>query len=248
MLLQQVYMLGIIFGSALSYGTYNMLCVRSISYIDCNQCHVLIILTNVNITLTNFTEHYIPAVLSTLHVSFTQSSQQSMIIIHIFVVVQLLSHVWLFVTPWTVAHQASLSFTLSLSLLKLTSIEAVMPSIHLILCCPLLLLPSVFPIIRVFSNESSLHISWTKYWSFSFTTSPSNEYSGLISFRIDWFAILIVQGILRSLLQHPSSKTSINSSALILIYALILTSIHDYWKNHSFDYTDLCQQSDVSAF
>ena len=103
--------------------------------------------------------------------------------------VQLLSHVWLFLTPWTAACQASLSFTNSQSLLRLMSIESVMPSNHLILCCPLLFLPSVSPSIRVFSNESVLCIRWPKYWSFSFSISPSNEYSGLISFRIDWFTI-----------------------------------------------------------
>ena len=110
----------------------------------------------------------------------------------------------LFVTPWTAGHQASLSITNSQSLLKLSSIESVMPSNHLIVCCPLLLLSLIFPSIRVFSNESLLHIRWPKYWSFSFSISPSNEYSGLISFRIDWFD-LSVQGTLRSLLQHHSS-------------------------------------------
>ena len=120
--------------------------------------------------------------------------------------VQSLSHVWLFVTPWTAAHQASLSITNSQSLLKLMSIELVMPSNHLIFCHPLLLLPSVFPSIQVFSNESVLCIRWPKYWSFSFSFSLSNEYSGLISFRIDWFDILVVQGTLKSLLQHASPK------------------------------------------
>ena len=111
-------------------------------------------------------------------------------------------------TPWTTAHQASLSFTNSQSLLKLMSIKSVMPSNHLILCCPLLFSPSIFPSIRVFSNEPVPHIRWPKYWSFSFSISPSNEYSGLISFRIDWFD-LAVQGTLKSLLQHHSSKASI---------------------------------------
>ena len=110
-------------------------------------------------------------------------------------------------TPWTAAHQASLSFTISQSVFKLISIESVMPSNHLILCCPLLLLPSNFPNIRVFSNESAVHIRWPKYWNFSI--SPSNEYSGLISFRINWFDLLEVQGSLKSLLQHHSSKASI---------------------------------------
>ena len=112
-------------------------------------------------------------------------------------------------TPGTAARQASLSITNSRSLVKLMSIESVMPSNHLILCHPLLLLPSIFPSIRVFSNESVLHMSWPKYWSFSFSISPSNEYSGLISFRMDWFGLLAVQGILKSLLQHHSSKASI---------------------------------------
>ena len=105
-------------------------------------------------------------------------------------------------TSWTIAHQASLSFTISWSLLKLMSIESVMPSNHLILCCPLLLLPSIFPSITVFPNESALHIRWPKYWSFSSSISPSNEYSGLISFRMDWFDLFAVQGTLKSLLQH----------------------------------------------
>ena len=117
-------------------------------------------------------------------------------------VVQSLSCVQLFATPWTATRQASLSFIISPSLLKLMSIESLMPSNHLILCCPLLLLPSIFPSIRVFSNESVLHIRWPKYWSFSFSISPSNEYSGLISFRIDWLDFLAVQGTLKSLLQH----------------------------------------------
>ena len=122
--------------------------------------------------------------------------------------VQSLSCVQLFATPWTIAHQASLSITNSWTLLKLMSIELVMPSNHLILC-HLLLLPSIFPSIRVFSNELVLHIRWPKYQSFSFSISPSNEYSGLISFRIDWFDLLAVQGTLKSLLQHHSSKASI---------------------------------------
>ena len=123
--------------------------------------------------------------------------------------VQSLSHVRLFATPWTAAHQASLSITNSRSLLKLTSIELVMTSNHLILCRPLLLPPSIFPSIRVFSNESILRIRWPKYWSLSFSISSSDEYSGFILFRIDWFDLLAVQGILKSLLQHHSSKASI---------------------------------------
>ena len=123
--------------------------------------------------------------------------------------VQSLSHVWLFATPWTAARQASLSITNSRSLPKLMSIQLVIPSNHLILCHPLLLLPSIFSSIRVFSNESVLHIRWPKYWSFSFHISPSSAYSGLISFRMDWLDLLAVQGTLRSLLQHHSSKASI---------------------------------------
>ena len=130
--------------------------------------------------------------------------------------VQLLSCVRLFATPWTVACQASLSITNSWSLLKLTSIESVMPSNHLILCRPLLLPSSVFPSIRVFSGESVLRIRWPKYWSFSFKISPSNEYSELISFRIDWLEFLEVQGILKSLFQHHSSKPSILHAQLSL--------------------------------
>ena len=113
------------------------------------------------------------------------------------------------VTSWTAAHQASLSFPISQSLLEFMSIESVMPSNHLILCHPLLLLPSIFPSVRVFPNESALHIRWPNYWSFSFSISPSSEYSGLISFRIDWFDLLAVHGTLKSLLQHHSLKSSI---------------------------------------
>ena len=112
-------------------------------------------------------------------------------------------------TPWTAARQASRSFTISWNLLKLMSISSVMPSNHLILCHPLLLLPSILPSMRVFSNESAFSIRWPKYWSFSFSISPSNEYSGSISFRIDWFDLLAVQGTLNRLLQHPSSNVSI---------------------------------------
>ena len=133
------------------------------------------------------------------------------------VVVQSLSRVRLFVTPWTAALQVFLSFAISRSLLKLMSIESVMPSNHLILCCPLLLLPSIFPSIRVFSNESALQMMWPKYWSFRFSISPSSEYSGLIFFRTDWFDLLIVQGTLKSLLQ-PQFK-SINSLALSFLYS-----------------------------
>ena len=123
--------------------------------------------------------------------------------------VQSLSHVRLFVTPWTAAHQASLSITNSWSSLRLTSIESVTPSSHLILCHPLLLLPPIPPSIRVFSNESTFRMRWPKYWSFSFSISPSNEHQGVISFRMDWLDLLAVQGTLKSLLQHHSSKASI---------------------------------------
>ena len=119
--------------------------------------------------------------------------------------------------------------------------------IHLILCCPFLLLPSTFPSIRVFSNESALPIKWPKYWSFSFSISPSNEYSGLIFFRMDWFDRLEVQRDPQESSPTPQIK-SINSSALNFLYSPTLTSVHDYWKSHRFDYTDLCQQNDVSAF
>ena len=134
-------------------------------------------------------------------------------------------------TPRTAARQASLSLTISQSLLKLMSIESVMPSSHLVLCCPLLLLPSVFPSIRVFCKESVLPIRWPKNWSFS--VSPSNEYSGLISFRMDWLDFLVVQGTQESS-PTPQFK-GINSSTLSFLHSPALTSIHDYWKNHSFD-------------
>ena len=147
--------------------------------------------------------------------------------------VQSLSHVQLFATPWTAACQASLSFTISWGLLKLLSIESVMPSNHLILCHPLLLLPSIFPSIRVISNESSLPIRWPKYWSFSLSISPSNEYLGLISFRMDWLDLLAVQETLKSLLQQHSSKASILwCSAFFIVqfaYPYMTTG------NHSFD-------------
>ena len=148
---------------------------------------------------------------------------------HIIVVVQLLNHVQLFVTPWTAACQASLSIAISHSLLKLMSTESMMPSNHLILC-RLLLLPSIFPSIRVFSKESVLRIRWAKYWSFSI--SPSNEYSGLISFRMDWLDLLARDSQESS--PTPQFK-SINSLALSFLYNPPLTSIHDHWKNHSLD-------------
>ena len=136
----------------------------------------------------------------------------------------------------------ALSITNSQSLLKPMSIELVMPSNHLILCRPLLLLPSIFPGIRVFSSESVLCIRWPKDWSFSFNISPSNEYSGLISFRIDWFDLLAVQGTLKSLLQHHSSKASVLWCSAFFMVQLS----YPYWKNHSFDYIDLCWQSNDS--
>ena len=137
-------------------------------------------------------------------------------------------------TPWTAACQATLSITNSWSLPKLKSIESVMPSNHLILCRPLLLLPSIFPSIRVFSSELALPIRWPNYWSFSFSISPSNECSRLISFRTDWFDHLAIQGTLQNLLQHHSSKASILRHSAFFS-GPPLTSIHDYWKNHSFD-------------
>ena len=141
--------------------------------------------------------------------------------------VQSLSRVRLFAIPWTATRQASLSFTNSWSLLKFMSIKSVMPSNHLILCHPLLLMPSIFPTIRVFSYESVLPIRWPKYWSFSFNISPSNEYSGLI-FRMDWLDLLAVQGTLKSLLQHHCSKASILSCSAFFMVPLS----HPYWKNH----------------
>ena len=154
--------------------------------------------------------------------------------------VQALSHVWLFATPWTAALQASLSIINSWSLLKLMSIASVMPSNHLMLCHPLLLLPSIFPSSRVFSNELVLRIRWPKYWSFSFNISPSNEYSGLISFRMDWLDIPAVQRTLKSLLQHHSSKSSILWCSAFFIVQLS----HPYMttgKSIAFDLTDLCK-------
>ena len=146
--------------------------------------------------------------------------------------VQLLSRVRLFAIPWIAARQASLSITNSRSSLKLMSIESVMPSSHLILCRPLLLLPPIPPSIRVFCNESTLRVRWPKYWSFSFSVSPSNEHPGLISLRKDWLDLLAIQGNLES--STPQFK-SINSSVLSFLYSPSLTSIHDPWKNHSLD-------------
>ena len=149
-----------------------------------------------------------------------------------FTSVQSLSRVWLFVIPWTAARQASLSINNSQSLLKLMSIESVMPSNHLILSRPLLLPPSIIPIIRVFSNESVLHIRWPKCWSFSFIC-PSNEYSGLISFRWTGWISLLSKGCSRVF--SNTTVQNIYSSLLNFLYSTTLTSIHEYWKNHSFD-------------
>ena len=159
--------------------------------------------------------------------------------------VKSLSHVRLFVTPWTTARQASLSITNSQSPPKPMSIELVMPSNHLILCRPRLLPRPIFPSIRVFSIESALRIRLPKYWSFSFNTSPYNEHPGLISFRMDWWDLLAVQGTLKSLLQHHRSKASIFWRSAFFI---VPTSIRDHWKNHSLDYANLCWQSNVSTF
>ena len=178
--------------------------------------------------------------------------------------VQSLSRVQLFATPWIAARQASLSITNFRSLLKLMSIELAMPCNHLILCRPLLLLPSVFPSIGVFSNKLALHIRWSKYWSFGFSISPSNEYSGLISFwsfsfsispsseysglisfTMDWLDLLAVQGTLKSL-QHHTSKASIFQHSAF--FTVQFSHPYDHWKNHSLDQKDLCWLSNVSAF
>ena len=160
--------------------------------------------------------------------------------------VESLNCVRLFATPRIAALQVSLSTTNSQILLKLMSKESVMPSSHLILCRPLFLLPSIFPRISVFSKKSVLHIKWPKYWSLSFTISPSNEYSGLISFKIDWFDLCRPRESQESF-PTPQFK-SINSSVLNFLYSPKLTSTYDYWKNHTFDEMKLCWQSNVSAF
>ena len=148
-------------------------------------------------------------------------------------------------TPWTVAHQASLSITNSQSSLKLTIIESVVPSNHLILCHPLLLLSLIFPNIGVFSNESALRIRWPKYWSFSFNISPSSEHPGLISFRMDWLDLFAVQGTLKRLLQHHNSKASILRHSAFFMVQLS----HPYrTAGKTIAYMDLCQQSNVSTF
>ena len=149
--------------------------------------------------------------------------------------------------PMDCSTPGSLSITTSWSLLKPMPIESLMPPNHLSLSHPLLLLPSVFPSIRVFSSESVLRIRWPKNWSFSFNISPSSEYSGMISFRIDWFNVLAVKGLSRESSPTPQIK-SISSLVLSFLYGPILTSIHDYWKNHNFNYMDICQQSKVSLY
>ena len=167
---------------------------------------------------------------------------------HIVVLLQLLN-LYLFATPWTAARQASLSFTISQSLLKPMFIVSVMPSNHLILCLPLLLLPLVFPSIRVFSNKSALCIRWPKDWSFSFSISPSNEYSGLIYFRIDWFDLLAIQQTLKKLLQHHNSKASIlHRSAFFMVQFLLSHMTTGKAISLTNLYTNLCWQGDVSGF
>ena len=152
---------------------------------------------------------------------------------HVHQLVQLLSCVQLFVTPWAAAHQTSLSITNSRSLFKHMPIQSVMPYNHLILCCLLLLLPSIFPSIGIVSNESALHNRWPKYWSFSLSISPSNEHPGPVSFRMDWLDLFAVQRILKSLLQHHCSKTSVLRPQFSSSPTFI--SVHDHWKNHSLD-------------
>ena len=173
----------------------------------------------------------------TIH-AITESSHKG------FSLVQLLSCVQFFVTPWTATCQAALSITNSQ--LKLMSIKSVMPSNHLILCLPLLLLPSIFPSVRVFSSESIFCIRWPKYCSFSFSISPSNDYSGPISFRIQVGSLCSTKDSQESS-PTPQFKTT-NSSALSFVYSPTLTSIHDYWKNHSFEEMDFCQESNVFTF
>ena len=165
------------------------------------------------------------------------------------VVVQLLYGVQLFAIPGTAAHQAPLSSTVTWSLLRFMSIESVMLSHYLIVCHPLLILLSIFPSIRVFSSELAVYIRWPKYWSFNFSISPSNEYSGLFSFRIDWFDLLVLsKGLSRVFSSTTVWKHWLSACFGCLRYGPTLTSTHDYWKKHSFDYMDLCRQNDVSAF
>ena len=157
------------------------------------------------------------------------------------------SHVQIFATPWTTECQAFLSFTVFWSLLKFMSIESVMVSNYLILCYPLLLLPSVFPSIRVFSSESAFCIRWPEYWSFSFSISPFMNIQVWFPLGLTGLISFLSKGLSRVFSSQHSSKPS-NSSVLSLLYGLILTSVHDYWKNHSFDYIDLSRQSDIFAF
>ena len=169
--------------------------------------------------INEYQQHWLPHCFNML-LTFTKS------IVNIqFSSVQSLSRVWLFATPWIAALQACLSITGSRSLLKLMPIESVMPSRHLTLCRPLLLLPPIPPSIRVFSNESTLCMRWPKYWSFSFSISPSNEHPGLISFRMDWLDLLAVQGTLKSLLQYHSSKMAVRLCQLWAVYATVEVSV-----------------------
>ena len=160
-------------------------------------------------------------------------------------VVQSLSRVWLFESPWIAAYQAPLSFTVFWNFLKFM---LVILFNHLILCLLLFLLPSIFPNIRVFCNESALHIRWPMYRSFSFSICPSNEYSGLISFWIDWFDLLAVRRTLKSLFQHHDLKASILQCPVFFMVQLTHPHMTTIWKNHCFDYMDICWQSDVLAF
>ena len=178
----------------------------------------------------NFSQHQDLSNQSALHIRWPKYWSFSFSISS----VQFLSHVWLFASPWTAACQASLSITNSWSLLKLMSIESVMPSSHLILCHPLLLQPPIPPRIRVFSNESTLCMRWPKYWSFSFNISPSNEHPGLVSFRMDWYGSPCSPRDSKESSPTPQFK-SINSSVLSFLHSPTLTSIHDHWKNHSLD-------------
>ena len=179
-----------------------------------------------------------------MFISMSWGQGAGYVLYNIVVAVQLPSCVRLFATPQTAACQASLSLTISQSLPKFMSIALAMPSNHLILCHPFLLLPSMFPSIRVFSNESAFPIKWPKYWSFRFSVSPSNEYSGLVSFKIGLISLL-TKG-LSWVFSRPQFE-SINSWVPCLLYGPALTAVHDYWKDHSLDHVDLCQQSDVFA-
>ena len=161
---------------------------------------------------------------------------------------QPLSHIQHFVISWMAAHQASLSFNISLSLLKLMFIELVIPSNYFIFCCLLPLLTLIFPSIGVFSNELALHISWPKYWSFSFSIGSSSEFSGLISLGLTGLISLLSKGPSSVFSSTTVQKHQFSGTQLSFLYGSAFTSVHDYWKNHSFDYTDLCWQSNVPAF